>query len=78
MALKSLSSLPAWQEGKVLPQNRDVTEYYCPDRCGHNAACVKEELLIWGGYNVSNNFLFKNVGFSVKKFDTAMKTLIFH
>ncbi|CAG5131404.1 unnamed protein product [Candidula unifasciata] len=51
MALKSLCSLPAWQSRKLTPQIRHESEYYCVDRCGHNAVCVKDELLIWGGYN---------------------------
>ncbi|CAL1527131.1 unnamed protein product [Lymnaea stagnalis] len=40
-----LSLLPAWQAAKV------PSEVFCQERCGHNAVCINNELIIWGGYN---------------------------
>ncbi|KAH9507206.1 Kelch domain-containing protein 2 [Bulinus truncatus] len=33
--------------------NYDEESYYRRERCGHNAVCINNELLIWGGYNDS-------------------------
>uniref|UniRef100_A0A0B7A2M6 Uncharacterized protein n=1 Tax=Arion vulgaris TaxID=1028688 RepID=A0A0B7A2M6_9EUPU len=70
MALKSLCLLPAWQKKKLSPQSRMIKEYYCPDRCGHNAVCIKEELIIWGGYNENNGSTYcSNTALWVYKLD---------
>ena len=49
MALTSLQDLPSWKAAKFPMQ--DVNDDFCAEtRCGHNAVCIKEELIIWGGY----------------------------
>lgn len=65
MALKSLCMLPAWKN-KILAPNIRQREHYCADRCGHNAVCVKDELIIWGGYNVSIVIAFMCLKFSAE------------
>ncbi|XP_055880473.1 kelch domain-containing protein 2-like isoform X1 [Biomphalaria glabrata] len=49
LQLKSLRSLKTWQSA----HEQDV--FFCPERCGHNAVCINDELLIWGGYNDTPN-----------------------
>lgn len=54
MALTSLHDLPAWKEKKCSFKNGE--SFCCEERCGHNSVCIKEELLVWGGYHVDNAY----------------------
>ncbi|XP_005101714.1 kelch domain-containing protein 2 [Aplysia californica] len=51
MALTSLRALPVWQKARQVSEEPTPLDFYCEDRCGHNAVCIKEELLVWGGYH---------------------------
>ncbi|BFZ07916.1 hypothetical protein BsWGS_10955 [Bradybaena similaris] len=58
MALKSLCMLPTWKNKILASSNIRQSDHYCADRCGHNAVCVKDELIIWGGYNETGRFKY--------------------
>jgi len=55
MALSSLHDLPDWKL-KTCSTDNIAARNFCDDRCGHNSVCIKEELLVWGGYREENDY----------------------
>ncbi|GFS22868.1 kelch domain-containing protein 2-like [Elysia marginata] len=53
--VQPLSTFASWIECRRLPQGEvgsvNPDEIYCPERVGHVAVCILDELLVWGGYH---------------------------
>ncbi|KAK3783434.1 hypothetical protein RRG08_033693 [Elysia crispata] len=57
ISMRPLSTFPSWIECRKLPEDAEgsanLDEGYCSGRVGHVAVSIMDELLVWGGYFVS-------------------------
>ena len=62
VSFRPLSTFASWIQCRKLPSNLETMDGFinpdeicCPSRVGHVAVSIMDELLVWGGYYVSES-----------------------